>query len=114
MNISKHTVCPTKNSTAGKLDYSNPYDALVSRLEGARGHRPHAKGPRSCMSKCPAAGHNDRNASLSVREFSDGGVSVRCFAECSTDSILSAIGLSRSDLFPHDNRDDYQQGKRYR
>jgi hypothetical protein len=47
--------------------------------------------------KCPA--HPDRSPSLSIREGDDGRILLRCFAGCSIDSILSALGLSKRDLF---------------
>lgn len=47
---------------------------------------------------CPA--HEDRTASLAVRELDDGRVLVHCFAGCSVCDVLSAIGLDMADLFP--------------
>lgn len=46
---------------------------------------------------CPA--HNDRAPSLSIRDVQNGRVLVHCFAVCSVDAILSALGLSRHDLY---------------
>ena len=50
------------------------------------------------MVRCPA--HADGTASLSVCEGSDGKILLKCFAGCTTDSIISAIGLQMKDLFP--------------
>lgn len=50
------------------------------------------------MACCPA--HDDRSASLSIRELDDGRVLVHCFAECSVHEIVSAVGLELTDLFP--------------
>lgn len=47
---------------------------------------------------CPA--HDDRQASLSVTEGADGRILVKCFANCSIDSILAHLGLATADLFP--------------
>ena len=47
--------------------------------------------------KCPA--HDDRSPSLSIRDGQDGRVLVHCFAGCSVDAILSALQLSRRDLY---------------
>ena len=46
--------------------------------------------------RCPA--HEDSNASLTVRE-GDSGVVVHCHAGCAVENIVSAMGLSMSDLF---------------
>lgn len=45
---------------------------------------------------CPA--HDDRNPSLSVCE-SDGRILIKCFAGCSNDAVLAAMGLDFADLF---------------
>lgn len=50
------------------------------------------------MALCPA--HEDTNRSLSVSEGDDGRVLLRCHAGCRTEDIVSALGLSMSDLFP--------------
>ena len=47
---------------------------------------------------CPA--HEDRSPSLAVRELDDGRVLVHCFGGCSVESVLGAIGLDMTDLFP--------------
>lgn len=44
--------------------------------------------------------HQDKSPSLAVRELQDGRVLVHCFAGCSVEDILAAIGLTFSDLFP--------------
>jgi len=46
---------------------------------------------------CPA--HDDRNPSLSVSEGKDGRALLHCFAGCSTESILAALGLTAGDFF---------------
>lgn len=38
--------------------------------------------------------------SLGIREFSDGKVLVRCYAGCSTEHVLEALGLTCKDLYP--------------
>jgi len=48
--------------------------------------------------RCPA--HEDRQASLSVTEGDDKRVLVHCFAGCSTEDVVGALGLTMSDLFP--------------
>ncbi|MBI5758810.1 MAG: DUF3987 domain-containing protein [Planctomycetales bacterium] len=45
---------------------------------------------------CPA--HEDHNPSLSITEASD-RVLIRCFAGCSPQAVVEAVGMSMSDLF---------------
>lgn len=45
---------------------------------------------------CPA--HENRNPSLSISEASD-RVLIRCFAGCSPQAVVEAVGMSISDLF---------------
>lgn len=47
---------------------------------------------------CPA--HDDHQHSLSIGTGEDGRVLLKCFAGCSADVILGALGLAFSDLFP--------------
>ena len=47
---------------------------------------------------CPA--HDDRNPSLAIREVDDGRTLIHCFAGCSPNEILEAVGLSFDDLYP--------------
>jgi hypothetical protein len=69
----------------------DPFDLIVSRLDGVRGHRP------KVMARCPA--HEDRSPSLSIRETSDGTCLVRDFGGCENADVLGAIGLHLADLF---------------
>ena len=57
------------------------------------------------MARCPA--HEDDHASLSVAEGEDGKVLLRCHACCGTEAIVSALGLTLSDLFPNERRPTY-------
>ena len=69
-------------------------DALLSRLNGVKtGH-----GRSTWNSRCPA--HEDRSPSLSVRLVDDGRILLHCFAGCETESVLAAVGLGLTDLFP--------------
>ena len=64
---------------------------LLQRLDGVR------KCGGGFSAKCPA--HDDRRQSLSVCER-DGRLLVKCHAGCSAESVVSALGLRMSDLFP--------------
>ncbi len=49
------------------------------------------------LARCPA--HEDRSPSLSIKEADD-KILIRCFAGCDIESVLAALGLDFSDLFP--------------
>lgn len=68
-------------------------DMLLSRLEMVR-----RTGAGRHIARCPA--HEDRRASLSIRELDDGRVLIHCFAGCAASDIVAAVGLGLSDLFP--------------
>lgn len=75
-------------------------DAFVARLEKAK-----TTGRGQWVACCPA--HPDKHPSMTVRELEDGRVLVHCFAGCSVEEILSAVGMTFDDLFPDraiDNR----------
>jgi hypothetical protein len=67
-------------------------DTLLSRLEKVRG----SGGQWTAC--CPA--HDDRGPSLRVKEGDDGRVLLHCFAGCSIDEIVGALGYSLSDIMP--------------
>ena len=66
---------------------------LINRLQGVK-----KTGLSSWAARCPA--HEDRSPSLSVKLLDDGRTLLHCFGGCSTDSVLAAMGLEMSDLFP--------------
>ncbi len=49
------------------------------------------------LAQCPA--HDDRRPSLSIREGDERRVLLRCFAGCSIERIVSALGITIHDLF---------------
>lgn len=51
---------------------------------------------------CPA--HTDQQASLSIGTGEDGRVLLHCFAGCTTEQIVSALGLTLRDLFPQNGQ----------
>jgi hypothetical protein len=72
---------------------SAAFDRLVTALgDCVRRHR-----QGQVQARCP--GHDDREASLSASVGDDGRVLLKCFAGCSTEAIVSAIGLTMADLF---------------
>jgi hypothetical protein len=66
---------------------------LIARLDGVR-----QTGPRRWIARCTA--HGDRHPSLAIRALEDQRILLRCFAGCSVNSVMSALGLRVSDLFP--------------
>lgn len=65
---------------------------VLSRLDKVKSAG--AKGWKAC---CPA--HDDKAPSLAVSETSDGTVLLKCWAGCSAQSIVEAIGLELRHLF---------------
>lgn len=66
-------------------------------------------GRESWVACCPA--HEDKNPSMTVTEKDDGRVLIHCFAGCSVDSILGAVGMTFSDIYPEREADPYQPNK---
>ncbi len=63
---------------------------FTPRLKGVR------RGGRGIAANCPA--HDDKHQSLSVCE-GEGRILVKCFAGCSTETIVNKLGLTWKDLF---------------
>ena len=77
-----------------------PVELLLSRLQKVKGRN------GSWTACCPA--HNDKGPSLAIREADDGRILLHCFAGCETLSVVQAVGMDMTDLFPPDNkRRDY-------
>lgn len=58
------------------------------------------------IARCPA--HSDKTPSLAIRDGLNGGVVLHCFAGCEVDSIVAALGLKITDLFPDKAPTDYK------
>ena len=69
---------------------------LLSRLTKVKGRN------GSWTACCPA--HQDRSPSLSIRQADDGRILMHCFANCSIQAIVEAVGLEIGDLFPPDEK----------
>ncbi|MES2460015.1 MAG: DUF3987 domain-containing protein [Armatimonadota bacterium] len=74
---------------------------ILSRLENVRG-----RGPAAWQARCPA--HDDKQASLSIGIGKEDRTVLKCFANCATESIVAAMGLTMKDLFPDDGSQRYQ------
>lgn len=68
-------------------------DKLLVRLERVR-----RTGPGRWMASCPT--RQDRHPSLAIRELEDGRVLIHDFGGDDVASILAAVGLELTDLFP--------------
>ena len=66
---------------------------FLGRLEGVE-----STADGKWVARCPA--HDDHNPSLGVALGKDGRILVKCYAGCSAESIVSAMGLKMSDLMP--------------
>ena len=72
-------------------------EELLARLE-----KPKTAGKGKWVACCPA--HLDASPSLSIKQADDGKILVHCFAGCTTDDVLGAIGVQFTDLFPEGAR----------
>lgn len=70
----------------------NPIDVLLDRLDKVT-----STGRDSWQACCPA--HDDKHPSMGVKEASDGTVLVKCWAGCTANEIVTAVGLQMRDLF---------------
>ena len=70
---------------------------ILSRLEKVKGRN------GAYTACCPA--HGDKSPSLAIRELDDGRILMKCFANCSIQEIMGAIGMEIGDLFPEINKD---------
>lgn len=75
-------------------------EALISRLDGVK-----ETGHGRYVAKCSA--HDDRSPSLAIRECDDGRILIHCFAGCEVESVLTAVGLTFSDLYPEKPGSDH-------
>ena len=73
-----------------------PVERMLEKLTKVKG------GKGRWTACCPA--HNDRGPSLAIRELEDGRVLIHCFAGCETLSIVQALGMDMTDLFPPDSK----------
>jgi len=64
---------------------------FLGRLKGVT-----EDGKGGWMACCPA--HDDHNPSMHVNVGDDGRILVKCFAGCSSDDIVAAMGIEKKDL----------------
>jgi hypothetical protein len=78
---------------------------LLDRLDGVR-----RTGPGTWRARCPS--HGSKGLTLAIREVDDGRILIKCFAECSVDEVVGAVGLKLEDLFPPRQKADFVKGDR--
>lgn len=67
-------------------------DTLLSRLHKVR------KNGKDYVACCSA--HEDKSPSLTITEKEDGRILIHCFAGCSPNDVLAAVGLEFKDIMP--------------
>jgi len=70
----------------------SPVETVLARLKGVR------TSLRGWVACCPA--HRDREPSLSIGLGDEGQILLNCFAGCSLDRIVEALGITVTELFP--------------
>jgi len=65
-------------------------------LNNFDGVRETGNGQYSC--RCPA--HEDKSASLGIKEGDEGRILLNCFAGCGVSSIIESVGLEWKDILP--------------
>lgn len=86
--------CRTE-AVVARARVTNPIQLIRTRLD-ANGCQP--RGPVEKFSaRCPA--HDDRQASLGVKEADDARVLLNCLAGCQPAEVVAALGLEMRDLF---------------
>ncbi len=68
-------------------------DTLLLHLTGIK-----ETGAGRYLACCPA--HLDKRPSLAIRELDDERVLIHCFAGCSVEEVLHAVGLELDALYP--------------
>ena len=68
-------------------------DDILARLDKVR-----RTGSDNWIACCPS--HPDKSPSLTVKECSDGRILANCFAGCSIEQIVDAVGLGWEVWFP--------------
>lgn len=72
-------------------------DNVLNRLDSVR------KNGKGYIARCPA--HNDGRPSLTIKEV-DGKVLLHCFAGCTTEEVITSIGLTWKDMFEESLTDE--------
>jgi len=83
-------------AVSGNQGSMNPFELVLSKLPDAR---PVAgSSQKAWKARCPA--HADSDPSLSVTLGDQGGALIHCYAGCSPEAVVGALGLTMADLMP--------------
>lgn len=63
---------------------------------------------RSYVARCAA--HDDKNASLSISQGTDGKILMHCHAGCTIQEICASLDIAVHNLFPQ-SRKGYRRGR---
>ena len=74
---------------------------LLARLQGVK-----RTGHGRYIARCPS--HTDKTPSLAIRDLDDGRTLVHCFAGCTVEEVLVAVGLEFDALFPQKPATDHR------
>jgi hypothetical protein len=83
----------TSTNSSANYNTDDNLGLLLSQLNKVK-----QNGRGQYIACCPS--HKDKHPSLAIRQTDDGKILLKCFAGCSAYEIVSAIGLSLTDLFP--------------
>lgn len=71
----------------------------MTPIENLLSHLSKVKGRNGAWTACCPA-HEDKSPSLAIKEVDDGRILIHCFGGCDVHSVLGAVGMDMSDLFP--------------
>lgn len=78
-------------------------DAFLARLDKVKET---TRGGNRWLACCPA--HDDKHPSLTIALAQDtGNILVKCWHGCEVADIVAAVGLELSDLFPENDKQDW-------
>lgn len=81
-------------------------EEFLSRLDGVQ----QGADATRWTAKCPS--HDDSQNSLGVHLTDDGKILLKCYAGCSAEEIVAAMGLKMSDLFADDGKKDQKSPRK--
>ena len=84
---------------------SSPMEILMNQLEQVK-----RTGKGRFIARCPS--HGDKHPSLAIRETDDGVILLHCFAGCDVGSVVGALGMDLSDLYPKNEASNRKLEKR--
>jgi hypothetical protein len=87
----------SKEPTRRARQHIAPIDHVLGLIRSAGCEYRPARSPDEWEAQCPA--HDDSNPSLVVRRNPEGSVWLKCWAGCSKESVLVALGADWADLF---------------